>query len=47
MSPGFLHLFMLHMLLTSGKDKVYGLSKTPEALITKTQGGSPGQVYCS
>ena len=46
MSPGELVMFMLHTLLASGEDQVPTLWKALVALMTKTEGGTPGHVYC-
>lgn len=40
-------MFMVQVLLTSGKYTFYRQSKIPEALIIKTKGGSMGQQYYS
>jgi len=47
MAPGQAAMYMIHVLTTSGRDKVSGLSRAPEALNVKTVGGTPGHVYCS
>ena len=36
MSSGEVAMYMLHVLLTPGKELVSGLSRKPEALMTKT-----------
>ena len=46
MSHGELVMFMLHTLLASGEDQVPTLWKALVALMTKTEGGTPGHVYC-
>ena len=47
MAPGQGIMYMIHVLTTSGRDKVSGLSRAPEALSVNTVGGTPGHVYCS
>ena len=46
MSSGEVTMFMLHELLTTGRDNVSELIKVPEALYKKTRGGTPGHQYC-
>ena len=46
MTLGVVGIFMIHMLLTSGKDKVSGLTKPPEALMEKNKGGTTVQFNC-
>ena len=46
MSPGELTMFMLHTLLPSEEDKLYGLWKAQATLLVETEGGTPGHVYC-
>ena len=46
MSPGELTMFMMRTLLDSGEDQVDGLWKAQAALLAKTEGGTPGHVYC-
>ena len=47
MAPGQGIMYMIHVLTTSDRDKVSGLSRAPEALSVNTVGGTPGQVYCT
>ena len=46
MSSGEVTMFMLHELLTTGRDNVSELIKVPEAFYKKTGGGTPGHQYC-
>ena len=39
-------MFMLHELLTPGRDNVSELRKVPEALYKKVKGATPGHQYC-